>query len=170
MLSLEWQANCSLCYMFGFSEWTIFHFQCWSLLIEAIDPKTSCVDWLLGGNAGIMGICVCVCVYRRRQKRVLVWWSHTGNQCRIERRKMLCPGVAAHGPTQKHTYTLNNETNCDALWAKKKTKGLILEKWAGDMSSSSAMLRRGKAECRGFQIRPLRSSFIPPVLLVLVAY
>lgn len=46
-------------YMRSFSEWTIFHFQCWSLLIEAIDPKTSCLDWLLGGNAGITGICVC---------------------------------------------------------------------------------------------------------------
>lgn len=128
--------------------------------------------WLIAGRKRwhYGHLCVCVCVYRRRQKRVLVWWSHTGNQCRIERRKMLCPGVAAHGPTQKHTYTLNNETNCDALWAKKKTKGLILEKWAGDMSSSSAMLRRGKAECRGFQIRPLRSSFVGFSCLLVVLY
>lgn len=82
--------------------------------------------WLIAGRKRwhYGHLCVCVCVYRRRQKRVLVWWSHTGNQCRIERRKMLCPGVAAHGPTQKHTYTLNNETNCDALWAKKKDKRL----------------------------------------------
>ena len=48
--------------MLSLSEWSIFHFQGWSLLIEAIDPKTSCLDWLLGGNAGIMGICACVCV------------------------------------------------------------------------------------------------------------
>ncbi len=43
------------------------------LLIEAIDPKTSCLDWLLGGIAGIMGICVrvcvCVCVCERERER-----------------------------------------------------------------------------------------------------
>lgn len=91
------------------------------------------LPWLIAGrNCWHSGISVCACMFvcecereRQREKEregtsvegVLVWWSHTGNQCRIERRKMPCPGVAAHNPAHKHAYIPNNRLKPDVLWA-----------------------------------------------------
>lgn len=63
---------------------------------------------------------------------------------------MPCPGVAAHGPAHKHTYWLNNETNCDVWWAK-KTKGFILKNES--VICQVQVQCRGQMGCRGVQTR-----------------
>lgn len=96
------------------------------------------LPWLIAGrkcwHTGI-SVCARVCVFvceceraRQREKEstsvegVLVWWSHTGNQWCIERRKMPCPGVAAHNPAHKRANIPNNRPKGDVLRAE-KTKG-----------------------------------------------
>lgn len=60
-------------------------------------------------------------------KRVLVWWSHTGNQCGIERRKMPCPRVGCtQSCTQTHTHLTRRERGRDVLSAKTKRNSLIM--------------------------------------------
>lgn len=136
VLSLEWQPNRSLCYMISFSEWsTIFHSQCWSLLIEPIDPNTSCLDWLLGGNPGIMGICVCACVRVLDRERESVEGGKAGISLMKSYRKSMSywkeknalprGGCTRARTPNTHTHlTMRQSVMC---YEQKKTKGLILK-------------------------------------------
>ena len=106
----------------------------WSPLIQRQAGLTDCWEETLAfGHLGVR-VCVCECETARQREKgsesvsvgVLVWWSHTGNQCCIERRKMPCPGVAAHNPAHKHANIPNNRLKRDMRWAE-KTKGPILK-------------------------------------------
>lgn len=130
MLSLEWQPNCSLCYTFCFSEWSIFHFQGWRLLIEAIDPKTSCLDWLLGGNAGITGIWererMCDCVSLEGGKAgISLMKSYRKSMLYWKKKNALPRGGCTQAQVRgRKKNIVNHETNYHGLCSRKKIKVL----------------------------------------------